>query len=107
LRRLRKASQQKRYRNGALPRLPSREAIAAIVGGLIAAHAISSHAGAIAAARGDEAPVFAAHKHRIVLFIRTVGASRARAKIGLPNSAYNVMRFLWLMRRSMAPFTPA
>ncbi len=36
LRALRKASQQSRYRNGSLPQLPSREAVAKIVEGLVA-----------------------------------------------------------------------
>ncbi|MDE2167586.1 MAG: transposase [Alphaproteobacteria bacterium] len=43
--------------------------------------------------------VFAAQKCRIGLVIRTIGMSRARAKIGLANLAYNFNRFVWLNGR--------
>lgn len=40
--------------------------------------------------------VFAAQKHRMGLFIRTVGMARARIKIGMASLAYNFRRFAWL-----------
>lgn len=43
--------------------------------------------------------VFAAQKDRMGLFIRTIGATRAEAKIGLTNLAYNLRRFLFHERR--------
>jgi len=46
--------------------------------------------------------VFAAQKHRFGLFVRNIGATRARVKIGLANIAYNVTRFIWLMTQPMA-----
>ncbi len=53
-------------------------------------------------ARSAVETVFAAQKHRFGLFVRSIGATRARAKIGLANIAYNVTRFVWLMKRPMA-----
>ena len=44
--------------------------------------------------------VFAGQKHRMGLFIRTVGIARARIKIGMANLAYNFQRLAWLERRS-------
>lgn len=44
--------------------------------------------------------VFAAQKHRMGLFVRTVGIQRARTKIGLANLAYNMQRLVWLDARS-------
>jgi len=44
--------------------------------------------------------VFAAQKHRMGLFVRTVGIQRARTKIGLANLAYNMQRLVWLNVRS-------
>nr|WP_264045133.1 transposase [Methylobacterium sp. FF17] len=46
--------------------------------------------------------VFAGHKHRFGLFVRTIGLARARTKIGLTNLAYNLKRFLWLEARPVA-----
>ena len=43
--------------------------------------------------------VFAHQKHRMKLFVRTVGLPRARLKIGMANLAYNMRRFLWLQRK--------
>lgn len=40
--------------------------------------------------------VFADQKHRMDLFIRTIGIARARTKIGMANLAYNLRRFVWL-----------
>lgn len=40
--------------------------------------------------------VFADQKHRMGLFIRTIGLARARTKIGLANLAYNLRRYLFL-----------
>jgi IS5 family transposase len=42
---------------------------------------------------------FAAQKHRVGLFVRTVGSARARMKIGLANLAYNFTRLAWLSTR--------
>ena len=39
--------------------------------------------------------VFATQKHRMGLFIRTIGLERAKAKIGLANIAFNFKRFLY------------
>jgi transposase, IS5 family len=43
--------------------------------------------------------VFAEQKHRMELFIRTVGLSRAGTKIGLANLVYNIKRLVFLRRR--------
>jgi IS5 family transposase len=40
--------------------------------------------------------VFAAQKHRMALFVRTIGIARARVKIGIANLAYNFTRLAWL-----------
>ena len=44
--------------------------------------------------------VFAQQKHRMALFVRTVGLQRARIKIGLANLAYNFSRLAWLEGRA-------
>lgn len=44
--------------------------------------------------------VFAGQKHRMKLFIRTIGIARARTKIGMANLAYNFQRLAWLEGRS-------
>jgi IS5 family transposase len=44
--------------------------------------------------------VFAAQKHQMGLFVRTIGIERARMKIGLTNLAYNMRRFIWLEGRT-------
>jgi len=44
--------------------------------------------------------VFAAQKHRMRLFVRTIGLARARVKIGLANLAYNFTRLAWLDTRT-------
>ncbi len=46
--------------------------------------------------------VFAEHKDRMGLFIRTIGIARARIKIGLANLVYNIKRFIWLERTAAA-----
>ena len=43
--------------------------------------------------------VFAGQKHRMGLFIRTIGIARARIKIGMANLAYNFQRLAWLEGR--------
>jgi hypothetical protein len=43
--------------------------------------------------------VFAGQKHRMGLFIRTIGIARARIKIGLANLAYDFPRLAWLEGR--------
>lgn len=40
--------------------------------------------------------VFAGQKHRMGLFVRTIGIARARIKIGMANLAYNFQRLAWL-----------
>jgi IS5 family transposase len=45
--------------------------------------------------------VFAQQKHRMGLFVRTIGLPRARLKIGMVNLAYNMQRFLWLKGRAV------
>jgi IS5 family transposase len=44
--------------------------------------------------------VFAAQKHRMALFVRTIGIARARVKIGIANLAYNFTRLAWLSTRA-------
>ncbi|MXP66089.1 IS5 family transposase [Roseomonas sp. M0104] len=44
--------------------------------------------------------VFAAQKHRMVLFVRTIGLARAPVKIGMANLAYNFTRLAWLSART-------
>jgi len=44
--------------------------------------------------------VFARQKHRMALFVRTIGLRRARVKIGLANLAYNFSRLMWLNSRT-------
>ena len=45
--------------------------------------------------------VFAEQKHRMGLFVRTIGIARARVKIGLANLAYNMRRMVWLGSRPL------
>ena len=40
--------------------------------------------------------VFAGQKHRMKLFVRTIGIARAKVKIGMANLAYNFTRLAWL-----------
>jgi IS5 family transposase len=44
--------------------------------------------------------VFAAQKHRMALFVRTIGIARAQVKIGMVNLAYNFTRLAWLSTRA-------
>lgn len=44
--------------------------------------------------------VFAGQKHRMKLFIRTVGVERARIKIGMANLVYNFTRLAWHQGRT-------
>ncbi|AOL22421.1 hypothetical protein Ga0102493_111393 [Erythrobacter litoralis] len=44
--------------------------------------------------------VFAGQKHRMGLFIRTIGIQRARIKTGMANLADNFQRLAWLKGRS-------
>lgn len=44
--------------------------------------------------------VFAAQKHRMALFVRTIGLARAQVKIGMANLAYNFTRLAWLSTRT-------
>ena len=46
--------------------------------------------------------VFAEQKHRMGLFVRTVGMARARVKIGLANLVFNMKRLIWLERTTPA-----
>lgn len=39
---------------------------------------------------------FAAQKHRMALFVRTIGLARAQVKIGTANLVYNFSRLVWL-----------
>ena len=43
--------------------------------------------------------VFAAQKHRMGLFIRTIGMERAKTKIAMANMVYNMQRLVWLNAR--------
>jgi transposase, IS5 family len=44
--------------------------------------------------------VFAGQKHRMKLFVRTIGLGRAKVKIGMANLAYNFTRLAWLESRA-------
>ncbi len=44
--------------------------------------------------------VFAAQKHRMGLFVRTIGVARAAMKIGMANLVYNFSRLAWLSERT-------
>jgi IS5 family transposase len=44
--------------------------------------------------------VFAAQKHRMRLFVRTIGIARAQVKIGMTNLVYNFTRLAWLSTRT-------
>jgi hypothetical protein len=46
--------------------------------------------------------VFADQKHRMGLFVRTIGIARARAKIGLANIVCNMRRLLFWERAAQA-----
>jgi IS5 family transposase len=46
--------------------------------------------------------VFAAQKHRMTLFVRTIGLARAQVKFGMANLAYNFTRLAWLSTVSAA-----
>ena len=46
--------------------------------------------------------VFAGQKHRMKLFVRTIGLARARVKIGMANLAFNFNRLAWLEAPSCA-----
>ena len=45
--------------------------------------------------------VFAGQKHRMKLFVRTIGIARATVKIGMANLAYNFQRLAWLEARAV------
>lgn len=47
--------------------------------------------------------IFAGQKHRVKLFVRTIGISRAKVKIGMANPAYNFTRLTWLEARAARP----
>ncbi|PYE91732.1 hypothetical protein C8J35_1393 [Rhizobium sp. PP-F2F-G38] len=36
------------------------------------------------------------------LFLRTIGISRVRVKIGMANIAYNMLRYIWLTGKPQA-----
>lgn len=44
--------------------------------------------------------VFARQKDKMKLFIRTIGISRAKVKIGMANIAYNMLRYVWYQART-------
>lgn len=46
--------------------------------------------------------VFAGQKHRMKLFVRTIGIARAKVKIGMANLAYNFNRLAWLKARPVS-----
>ena len=54
------------------------------------------------AVRSCFAHVFAEQKHRMELFVRTIGIARARVKIGLANLVFNMKRLSWLERTAHA-----
>jgi transposase, IS5 family len=46
--------------------------------------------------------VFAELKHRMGLFIRTIGIARATTKIGIANLVYNIKQFIFLRKIAVA-----
>ena len=44
--------------------------------------------------------VFAGQKHRMKLFVRTIGLARAKVKIGMANLTYNFIRLAWRKTRN-------
>ena len=46
--------------------------------------------------------VFAEQKHRMGLFVRTIGIARATTKIGMANLVYNIKRFIFLRKIAIA-----
>ncbi|MGK2923657.1 MAG: IS5 family transposase [Methyloceanibacter sp.] len=46
--------------------------------------------------------IFADQKHRMALFIRSIGLARARTRIGLANIAYNLRRYLFWENKAAA-----
>jgi IS5 family transposase len=46
--------------------------------------------------------VFAVQKHKMALFVRTVGVTRATGKIGIANLVYNMRRLILLRRLETA-----
>ena len=53
------------------------------------------------AVRAHVEHIFAEQKHRMALFVRTIGLARATTKIGLANLVYNMRRLLWLERQTV------
>jgi IS5 family transposase len=46
--------------------------------------------------------VFAEQKHRMGLFVRTIGIARATTKIGMANLVYNIKRLIFLRKIAVA-----
>jgi transposase, IS5 family len=46
--------------------------------------------------------VFAEQKHRMGLFVRTIGIARATTKIGMANLVYNIKRLIFLRNLAIA-----
>ena len=46
--------------------------------------------------------VFAEQKHRMELFVRTIGIARATIKIGMANLVYNIKRLIFLRKIAIA-----
>ncbi len=46
--------------------------------------------------------VFAEQKHRMGLFVRTIGIARATTKIGMANLIYNIKRLIFLRNLAIA-----
>ncbi len=52
--------------------------------------------------RSAVANLFARQKDKMKLFIRTIGISRAKVKIGMANIAHNMLRYVWLTGKPQA-----
>ena len=50
--------------------------------------------------------VFAQQKSRMGLFVRSIGITRARTKIGMANLAYNMSRYVWHQGRTAPVIIP-
>jgi transposase, IS5 family len=55
------------------------------------------------ASRAHVEHIFAEPKHRMGLFVRTIGLARATTKIGRANLVHNMRRLLWLERQAAVP----
>lgn len=70
-------------------------------GGPLPAHHAAANA-ARSTVRSAVEHVFAGQRHRMKLFVRTIGIARAKVKICMANLTYNFTRLAWLDARAMS-----